>query len=84
VVHVAQVVLAGWNNFRSMVSGYELRSATVLQGPVEPVDFAADAAAVADSKAVAAAETTPAAVAPLDVTEATETPRTDDAEGDAA
>lgn len=24
VVHVLQVVLAGWNNFRSMVSGYEL------------------------------------------------------------
>jgi thiosulfate reductase cytochrome b subunit len=24
VVHVAQVVLAGWNNFRSMVSGYEI------------------------------------------------------------
>ncbi len=27
VVHVGQVILAGWNNFRSMVSGYELRSA---------------------------------------------------------
>ena len=26
LVHVAQVVLAGWNNFRSMVSGYELRA----------------------------------------------------------
>jgi thiosulfate reductase cytochrome b subunit len=25
LVHVGQVVLAGWNNFRSMVSGYELR-----------------------------------------------------------
>ncbi len=25
LVHVAQVILAGWNNFRSMVSGYELR-----------------------------------------------------------
>jgi thiosulfate reductase cytochrome b subunit len=24
VVHVVQVALAGWNNFRSMVSGYEL------------------------------------------------------------
>jgi thiosulfate reductase cytochrome b subunit len=24
VVHVAQVILAGWNNFRSMVSGYEI------------------------------------------------------------
>ncbi len=27
LVHVGQVVLAGWNNFRSMVSGYELRPA---------------------------------------------------------
>lgn len=25
VVHVAQVVLAGWNNFRTMVSGYEVQ-----------------------------------------------------------
>ncbi len=28
VVHVVQVVLAGWNNFRSMVSGYEIVPAT--------------------------------------------------------
>ena len=27
VVHVVQVALAGWNNFRSMVSGYEIVSA---------------------------------------------------------
>jgi thiosulfate reductase cytochrome b subunit len=25
LVHVAQVMMAGWNNFRSMVSGYELQ-----------------------------------------------------------
>jgi thiosulfate reductase cytochrome b subunit len=25
VVHVGQVILAGWNNFRAMVSGYEIR-----------------------------------------------------------
>ena len=25
VVHVVQVVLAGWNNFRAMVSGYEVQ-----------------------------------------------------------
>ena len=25
-VHVTQVIKAGWNNFRSMVSGYELVS----------------------------------------------------------
>ena len=25
IVHVGQVILAGWNNFRSMVSGYEIR-----------------------------------------------------------
>jgi thiosulfate reductase cytochrome b subunit len=28
VVHVVQVVLAGWNNFRAMVSGYEIVPAT--------------------------------------------------------
>lgn len=27
LVHVAQVVLAGWNNFRSMVSGFEIQRA---------------------------------------------------------
>ena len=27
MVHVVQVILAGWNNFRSMVSGYEIRRA---------------------------------------------------------
>jgi hypothetical protein len=25
-VHVGQVILAGWNNFRAMISGYDLRS----------------------------------------------------------
>jgi hypothetical protein len=24
VVHIAQVIRAGWNNFRAMVTGYEL------------------------------------------------------------
>jgi len=36
VVHVAQVILAGWNNFRSMVIGFE-----VLDGPVAPGDVEA-------------------------------------------
>jgi hypothetical protein len=26
VVHVAQVAMAGWNNFRAMVSGREIQS----------------------------------------------------------
>jgi thiosulfate reductase cytochrome b subunit len=26
VIHVTQVVLAGWNNFRSMVSGLEIKT----------------------------------------------------------
>ena len=30
VVHVAQVILAGWNNFRSMVSGFEIKRAEEL------------------------------------------------------
>jgi len=28
LVHVGQVILAGWNNFRSMVSGYEIKPAS--------------------------------------------------------
>ena len=28
LVHVGQVILAGWNNFRAMVSGYEIRHRT--------------------------------------------------------
>lgn len=28
-VHVAQVALAGWNNFRSMVSGFEIQRVQV-------------------------------------------------------
>jgi thiosulfate reductase cytochrome b subunit len=28
LVHVGQVILAGWNNFRAMVSGYEIRPAS--------------------------------------------------------
>jgi thiosulfate reductase cytochrome b subunit len=28
VVHIAQVVLAGWNNFRSMITGYEVQSSS--------------------------------------------------------
>ena len=33
VVHVVQVILAGWNNFRSMVSGYEI--VPVAKTPLE-------------------------------------------------
>ncbi len=33
VIHVAQVIRAGWNNFRSMVSGYE--SVSLEKGPHE-------------------------------------------------
>lgn len=35
VVHVIQVVMAGWNNFRSMVSGYEIQKREAAQ-PVDP------------------------------------------------
>ena len=27
LVHVVQVIFAGWNNFRGMISGYEIRPA---------------------------------------------------------
>jgi hypothetical protein len=33
LVHVAQVAKAGWNNFRSMITGYEI--ATVEGVPIE-------------------------------------------------
>jgi len=39
VVHVVQVALAGWNNFRAMVSGYEIvpaRSAIEADAPSAP------------------------------------------------
>jgi hypothetical protein len=26
LIHVTQVILAGWNNFRAMVSGYEIKA----------------------------------------------------------
>jgi thiosulfate reductase cytochrome b subunit len=46
VVHVVQVIMAGWNNFRSMVSGYELQrrespppaEVIELPKPSQPVD----------------------------------------------
>ena len=39
LVHVAQVMLAGWNNFRSMVSGYELRHADQVSLEAERSKF---------------------------------------------
>jgi thiosulfate reductase cytochrome b subunit len=36
VVHVAQVVRAGWNNFRSMVAGFEVEEVTVPAGATGP------------------------------------------------
>ena len=33
VIHVAQVVKAGWNNFRAMVTGYEIAPATEISPP---------------------------------------------------
>jgi thiosulfate reductase cytochrome b subunit len=33
VVHVVQVAMAGWNNFRSMVSGYEIREPNLPEEP---------------------------------------------------
>lgn len=49
VVHVVQVILAGWNNFRSMVTGLDvlrpgkeiLLQPVVLNKDVEPIQFAA-------------------------------------------
>ena len=35
VVHVIQVIAAGWNNFRSMVSGYEIQKRNATQQPID-------------------------------------------------
>ena len=35
VVHIAQVVLAGWNNFRAMVSGYEVQRVEAMSTEAE-------------------------------------------------
>jgi thiosulfate reductase cytochrome b subunit len=54
LVHVVQVALAGWNNFRAMVSGYEIQkqipesrrvdsAQTVNVESVEPTDSAGEA-----------------------------------------
>ena len=32
VVHIAQVIRAGWNNFRAMITGYELVPCTPVSG----------------------------------------------------
>jgi hypothetical protein len=37
LVHVGQVVLAGWNNFRSMVSGYEIQPGVRSESLPEPL-----------------------------------------------
>ena len=36
VVHVVQVLLAGWNNFRSMVSGAEIQKTDAVSDEVQP------------------------------------------------
>lgn len=40
VIHVAQVIKAGWNNFRSMVTGYEINKTTAVPAAALPEDAA--------------------------------------------
>jgi len=35
VIHVIQVILAGWNNFRAMVTGFEVKKTAAEPAPVE-------------------------------------------------
>jgi len=35
VVHIVQVLLAGWNNFRAMVSGYEVQRVEAMSAEAE-------------------------------------------------
>jgi thiosulfate reductase cytochrome b subunit len=51
LVHVGQVILAGWNNFRSMVSGYEIQSASPALEPLASTPVAVDPIAVEESLA---------------------------------
>ena len=37
VVHIVQVAMAGWSNFRSMVSGYDVVDAAPVESPVQTV-----------------------------------------------
>ncbi|TDX01978.1 molybdopterin-dependent oxidoreductase [Dinghuibacter silviterrae] len=64
VVHVVQVILAGWNNFRAMVVGFEV----VREKPGAGVAPAAlsDGVAGASPAAAAAADALPASPAPPD------------------
>ncbi|RYY28166.1 MAG: thiosulfate reductase, partial [Sphingobacteriaceae bacterium] len=36
IIHVVQVAIAGWNNFRSVVSGFEVIDEPVLQDTSAP------------------------------------------------
>jgi len=45
LVHVVQVAMAGWNNFRAMVSGYEIQQAVSSKqeaAPMQAVEAASD------------------------------------------
>ena len=51
VVHIVQVIRAGWNNFRAMVTGVEVVNAPIersVAGPVEQADASQPSAAAAD------------------------------------
>ncbi|MEO5995681.1 MAG: cytochrome b/b6 domain-containing protein [Chitinophagaceae bacterium] len=38
IIHILQVIRAGWNNFRSMVTGFDVVNDTSFQAPVKMVD----------------------------------------------
>ena len=75
LVHVGQVILAGWNNFRSMVSGYEIQRApqpgfvTEPIAPDEPTAPEPIAEAQPEPPVLAATANIPIAVDPIAIEE---------------
>jgi len=54
VVHVVQVIIAGWNNFRSMVTGYEIVPVDVAPIADHAGDSSSSSGGSADAKGAAA------------------------------
>ena len=78
LIHVVQVILAGWNNFRAMVAGFDVIDeppAMAIMGPPLPVPApTVPATPVAAVPAPAALLPTPAALAPAAHTTPASTP----------
>jgi thiosulfate reductase cytochrome b subunit len=50
LIHIIQVIFAGWNNFRGMVSGFEVMKTPVENVVVSPVAVVEEAASLEENK----------------------------------